>query len=290
MKGTAISLAIVISGASWAGTTKPIAYRSVLSNGVRYHAVVADMRSNRVAVETAASSRFRTASSLVRDNKATAAITGTFFNPASALPVADVLVDGKLVAEGNRGSVLGVTWFGDVRVFDIPYRQTFNWFPYRYALRGTVRIMSGGVVAPNPKAQKFRDSRVWSKAKRTAAGVTKDGNLVFIATNSNVYLRDIGNAMKKLGVVDAVALDGGSSTHLSYRGKSVISAGRSLTNMLILKELSADAGDWAQYPIRRRHAGPATFLVTCPTKYWPLPTATTAKPTSERQASLGNRK
>lgn len=269
---------------------KPIAYKSVVSNGVRYHAVVADMRSNRVSVETAASSRFRTASSLVRQNQATAAITGTFFNPADAIPVADVLVNGQLVAEGNRGSVLGVTWFGDVKVFDIPYRKEFNWFPYRYALRGTVRIMSKGVVAPNPKAQKFRDARVWSKARRTAAGVTKGGNLVFIATNSSVYLRDIANAMKKLGVVDAVALDGGSSTHLSYRGKSVISAGRSLTNMLILKELTADEGDWAQYPIRRRHTGPATFIVTCPTKYWPLPAVTTPRPVTERQTALGGQK
>lgn len=256
-------------------STKPISYRTVKSNGARYHAVIADMRSNRVRVETAASTKFRSASSIVRQHKATAAITGTFFNTSSAIPVADILVDGKLVGEGNRGSVLGVTWFGDVRVFDIPYRQTFNWFPYRYALRGTVRIMSNGVVAPNPKAQKFRDSRVWSRARRTAAGVTKGGNLVFIATNNSVYLRDIANAMKKLGVVDAVALDGGSSTALSYRGSNVISAGRSLTNMLILKELTAEEADWAQFPIRRRHAGPATFLVTCPSKYWPLPAMTT---------------
>lgn len=263
---------------------KPISYRSVVCGGVRYHAVIADMRTNRVLVETAASSGFRSASGLIRSSKATAAITGTFFNPASAQPVADVIVDGRQVAEGNRGSVLGVTWFGDVRVFDTSYSHEINWFPYRYALRGTVRIMRDGIVAPNPKAQKFRDPRIWGRARRTAAGVTKGGNLVFLATSSSVYLRDIGAAMKKLGVVDAVALDGGGSTCLSYRGKRIISANRSLTNMLVLKELTPDEGEWAQYPIRRRHAGPATFLITCPTKWWP--TATNPDPGGIASASL----
>jgi hypothetical protein len=261
--------ALFLGGSAYA-QVKPVEYKSIRSGNVSYHAVIAHVRTGRVAVEAVGSTKFKSASTIIRSKKPVAALTGTFFNTRSAFPVGDILVNGSLVGEGNRGSVLAVDWFGDVKVFDIKHNTEFNWFRYQYALRGTVRIISGGKVAPNPRAQKFKDPRIMGRASRTAAGITKNGDVVFMATKSNVYLRDIGNAMRKLGVVDAVSLDGGSSTCLYYRGSYKAAPGRSLTNMLLIYELSPEEGEWAQYPIRRRHTGPASYVVTCPTKYWPV--------------------
>ncbi|MCE9557917.1 MAG: phosphodiester glycosidase family protein [Armatimonadetes bacterium] len=268
--------------ALWAGDPqKPIEYRTVKSGGATYHAVIAHMRTQRVAVSTVASKSLQSARSMVNNAGATVAVTGTFFSTSSGIPVADVIVNGKRVAEGRRGSILGVTWSGDVKVFDADFNQDLNWFDYRYALRGTVRIVTQGKVSADPKGQKFTDRRLWSSTARTAAGVTRSGDMVIMATKSGVYLSDIARAMLRLGVSDAVALDGGSSTCLYYRNKFVCAPQRNLSTMVVLKELTPDEGEWAMAPLRRRHTGTANYLITCPSKWPTNPTrrvSATAKP------------
>lgn len=263
-------LLFAVSGSTVASADgPPIRYRSFPAGGGTYHAVIADLRSPRVEVETYAAKGLRRPSTLIKNSKATVAMTGTFFNTGNGDPIADVLVDGKLKNLGGRGSVLGVDWFGNVQVFDTGLNESVNWFDYRYALRGGVRVVRDGVVAPDPGSQSFRDRAIWQSNPRTGAGVTHDGNLVLIATGAGVTLTQLGNAMKKMGVVNGVSFDGGSSTCLFYRSKYVLRPGRSLSNLLVLRELSVDDGEWASYNVRRRHTAPVSTLVTCPTK-WPV--------------------
>lgn len=230
-----IILATALGTAS-AETARPIRYQSFQDGYIYYHAVVADMSQSQVTAEAFYASELTNAWKMIGVRQPAAAITGTFFGWKTQQPIADVVVDGKLVATGNRGSAVGVDWFGDVHIFDTTYGKEIDWYAYKHLLRGTVRLIKNGKVSPNPKAQHFTDSSIWSKAPRTGIGLTKDNHLVLFATKNRVTLSEFGNAMKTLDVYNAVALDGGGSTMLYYRGALVLPPERNLSTMFILHE------------------------------------------------------
>jgi hypothetical protein len=212
----------------------PVAHVSFVVGKVRYHAVIVDMNAGKVSVKTVLAGGSHTAWSMIGKDQPIAAITGTFFSPAEAVPVADVLVDGNLKAKGDRGSCFGVDYYGVVSIFDEHFRQPVQWANFQYGLRGAVRVVSNGKVCPDPKAQKFHDRRIWSAASRTGIGLTKGGKLVFIATSKPVTLSQFGRAMVACGIKNGLSLDGGSSTCLYYNGQMLISPRRSLTNLLLI--------------------------------------------------------
>jgi exopolysaccharide biosynthesis protein len=215
-----------------------VGYETFRSGGKGYHAVKADLSTGIVAAETIYADSLVSPWTLVTRSYPIAAITGTFFAPQDGTPVADVMVDGKLVARGNRGSVLAVTDSGEVQISDKGYKRRFDWSGIKYGLRGAVRLISKGDVNPNPKAQRFRDPRIWGRAARTGVGIDHRGKLVLVATKQNVTLSELGRAMRKRGVVDAVSLDGGGSTCLYYMGKMVVPTSRRLSNMFVITNAS----------------------------------------------------
>ena len=215
---------------------RPIHYESFKQGKSYFHAVVADMSVNKVTAEASYSSQLTSVWNLISQRQPAAAITGTFFAFENQQPVADVVVDGNLVASGYRGSAVGVDWDGKVHIFDTKFQQPIEWYSYRHLIRGTVRLISDGNVAPNPKAQHFTDKNIWGRAARTGVGLTKDNRLVMMATPNKMTLSEFGKAMKRLGVHNAVSLDGGGSTMLYYRGELVLSPKRSLSNLFILHE------------------------------------------------------
>lgn len=217
------------------GKVSSVGYEILRQGRATYHVITANMASGRIGAETVHSPRLTSAWSLVERTEPVAAITGTFFSPASHIPVADVLVDGELVSRGSRGTAIGVSYFdGNIKIFDRPYREAVDWSPYQFGLRGAVRVLSKGKVCPNPKAQKFRDSAIWGRAARTGIALTKHGKVMLVATASAVTLSDLAKAMKAKGGVDGVSLDGGTSTCLYYNGKMLISPGRNLSNLFVL--------------------------------------------------------
>lgn len=207
-----------------------------------FHVIKADLREASITARTLHSPKLQSFADLVSGDQPQAAITGTFFDTRSGYPVGDVLEEGKLVAQGARGSVLAIDWLGRPSVFDSGWQERIDWSQYRSALRGTVRVVNAGKVAPNPKAQKFKDRRVWGMARRSGAGVTEDGQLVLVATTKNIYLSELGKAMASRGVVDGVNLDGGSSTALMFGGKMLIKPARKLSNLLAIYETQKKPG------------------------------------------------
>ncbi|MCC6686846.1 MAG: phosphodiester glycosidase family protein [Fimbriimonadaceae bacterium] len=216
----------------------PVEYQVVRWNNFAFHSVSVDLRSEQVSPAVIHSSRLESIWSLVQEDTPTVAVTGTFFHPTSASPVGDIVVDGKQTAEGYRGSVVAVDWYGDVKIFDSVFEKAIDWSPYRFALRGTVRIIRDGIVAPDPRSQKFRDPRVWSRAERCAVGTTNDGRLIIFATNHAVTLSELGKAMLQVGATNAVNMDGGTSAALLYRGDLKVRPARKLTNLFVVYERS----------------------------------------------------
>jgi hypothetical protein len=218
-----------------AGHKSPsLSYQLMAHGHARYHVVTADMRSGRFDAKTVYSPNLISIWTLLGRGKPVAAITGTFFSPRSQQAIADVLVDGTLVARGSRGSAIGVNYYGGVKIFHDSFRKRTDWGEYRFGLRGGVMLIRDGKVCPDPKAQRFRDRRIWGRAARTAIGTTKSGKLVMVATRSAVTLSELGKAMASRGVSDGISLDGGGSTALFYQGSLVVPPKRKLCNLFVL--------------------------------------------------------
>lgn len=236
-----LATAAIVLSVGTATQFAPIGYQAFKYGPNTFHVVTADMRSGMIGAATVHSPSLTSPWNLLNrlhapQAKPIAAITGTFFAPSSQRPVADVLIDGSLVASGSRGTAVGVDWFGGVKIFDKPYHEPVDWALYQYGLRGAVRVLSAGVVQPNPKAQRFRDSRLWGRAARTGLGTTKSGKVLLFATRAKVTLSELGKAMRARGALDAVSLDGGSSTCLYYKGSLVVPPSRKLSNLFVITQ------------------------------------------------------
>jgi hypothetical protein len=212
----------------------PLASISVRTPKGWVHAVQADLPSGRVAARVALAPRLLPARALISQHQPCAAITGSFFSWETQKPVAEVLLNGQLAASGRRGSVLAFRWSGEAEILDPGFERTFDWAPYRWGLRGGVRLMKGGKVNPDPKAQRFRDPAIWGRAPRTGAGITERGKLILAATARAMTLTEFGLALKSLGAVEGVSFDGGGSTMLYRTGEMVIPTSRPLCCLITL--------------------------------------------------------
>lgn len=203
-----------------------------------FHSIQADTNRDEITPTAYYSRRLTNFWSIAGKAQPVAAITGTFFAWENQQPVADVVIDGEQKAKGLRGSVLAVDWRGKPVIFDVPTNKKTDYSNYRYALRGMIRVVSAGEVNPDPQSQGFKDKRIWGKAARTAIGLTKEGKLMMVATTSSVTLSHLGKAMKSVGVVDGVALDGGGSTMLYYMGDVKVSPNRGLSTVFMVEKRS----------------------------------------------------
>jgi exopolysaccharide biosynthesis protein len=95
------------------------------------------------------------------------------------------------------------------------------------------RLVTDGFVTVDPSAEGFHDPKILSaSAERSAVGLTGDGRMLFVATSGTI--RDLADVMRDLGARDAMAFDGGASTGLWLRGKSLVTPGRLINNALLV--------------------------------------------------------
>src|SRR5205085_7241558 len=147
----------------------------------------------------------------------TIAITGTFFSTGSRVPVGDIVIDGQLAHFGGLGTALCVTDNNEVDfVRPAPYRHQ-DWSKYDFVLCCGPRLITDGVPYVEPWSEGFRDKHMLNRNGRLAVGVTKNKQLLIVATRRPIYLSKLAKAMRALGVADAINLDAGSSMGLYYK-------------------------------------------------------------------------
>ncbi|MBX3095772.1 MAG: phosphodiester glycosidase family protein [Fimbriimonadaceae bacterium] len=212
--------------------------RDFMFEGATYRMVVFDPARGEFSPQVILSPRLVPVRTLLGEEKPVAAITGTFFAWENGQPVGEVVINGDTQTAGARGSVLAVDWLGRVSIFDAPVRGWTDYFPYRFALRATIRVTRDGVIDPRPWDQGFRDRSLWGSAARTCVGTTPGGKLVMAATRNSVTLSGLGRAMASQGVNNLVALDGGGSTMLFANGRSLIGTMRPLNNLFVVYDRS----------------------------------------------------
>jgi len=208
------------------------------------------------SVTPAVSQELSTLESFAQKHQAVAAINGGFFDPANRKSTSIVVQQGQLVAEPSQNErlmnnpklapylkkILNRTEFrrylcGQTVLYDIALHTEPPLTGCRLmdALGGGPRLLpeltslqEGFLDFSNGEV--IRDSLNSSQPNaRTAVGITHDGSLLWVvvaqkleaSTTSGMSLQALADFMKTLGVEKAMNLDGGSSSSLYYKGKTL---------------------------------------------------------------------
>src|SRR3989338_2742447 len=90
-----------------------------------------------------------------------------------------------------------------------------------HVIAGGPRLISNGSIHITADEEKFKNDVKNSRTSRTAVGITKEYNLMFLVIEGNNHseskrvgatLKDLAEIMTDMGVIDAMNLDGGGSS------------------------------------------------------------------------------
>jgi len=176
--------------------------------------------------------RCETWSRLINRLRPTAAITGTYYDPATFIPVGTIISDGIGVHEGTVGTAL--TFTADNQARFTRGRLRVPRTALATVLRAGPRLIDQGRVSLMPGIEGFRDPSIVARKPRAAVGLTRSNKLLLVTVTKPLLLRDMARVMASLGAVDAMCMDGGSSAGLYYAGKSYQVPTRVMTNVLMV--------------------------------------------------------
>jgi len=171
-------------------------------------------------------------SSMIHRTRPDAAITGTFFGVKCLLPIGNLVRDGQLLYPPATGTTLAITRDNRAVLLATRADQELDWSQYSAAVFAGPRLVKDGATAVAPWAEGFTDPGHYRRARRTAVGITAHNKLLLVVVARPISLSHMAKIMKALRAREAVALDGGTSAALHYRGTAVVRPGRRLTNII----------------------------------------------------------
>jgi hypothetical protein len=241
-------LTLLLAFSLIAKTAKPLAkparpqpavvYSIRKAAGVKMHIVQADVRRSDVnlAIVTAKDgigSR-EPWSTLVNRARPVAAITGTYFDTVTGIPVGSIGVGGRSVFRGSVGTALAYKLDGRLTMQPVPPLAAFDPTGQEMWLRAGPRLLTRGRTTLYAKQEGFRDPSIFMRKKRSAVAITRSGKLLLVAVEHPITLRQLAAGLKGIGAYDAMCLDGGSSAGMYYGGKTCVAPTRKLTNLLVV--------------------------------------------------------
>jgi exopolysaccharide biosynthesis protein len=219
-------------------SSSPVVYYKTTSAGYPVHVVQVDLNREgvRLGVATAQSGlgTLDNWSRMIDRTRPTAAVTGTYFCTSSLLPIGSIVTSGQRVYTGTIGTAFTYEPTRGARIVSTKPGAVYPWSGRETVLQAGPRLLTSGHRTLWPEAEGFRDPAVFAKRKRTVLGVNAHNKLMLVAIERPVLLREAAAVMRGLGAMDAMCLDGGTSTGLYFRGKSHVVPGRSLTNLLVV--------------------------------------------------------
>lgn len=248
-------VAIALGAVTWAGSlgaepagASPVAIKRQQVKVGRHSWAVTTLRADladpktqlavRFAFDTGRALRRREAfAGMTRDTSAAALVNGTFFSVRTADTMGTVVSGGKVLQHrdwDDRGTALTIDATGRARIATLRLEGRPDHARARFSITSGPRLVRDGKVWLQPKREGFRDPSLFGRHPRMALGLTKGGRQLIVACfPSRMTLGEAAQAMRSLGVHDALNLDGGPSVGMAYRGKIVAKPRWGLTNALV---------------------------------------------------------
>ena len=219
--------------------------------GALTYVITADLNDPSIRIDIGIPERgFRHSESflrLVKRHAPTAAVTGTYFDTRTLLPVGSIVIAGKAVHKNaigtsvcfirsSRAAPAREASFGVlpylVKLFATKAGERCDWTGVECGIRTGPRLLAGGQYAFNPSREGFTHPGLFGSHRRMALGITSHSKLLLVAVRTPVTFGSLASIMKILGARDAVCLDGGGSSAMYYRGRLVCRPTRLLTNII----------------------------------------------------------
>lgn len=219
-----------------------VVYRKVMVQGTAVHVVQADLNRKSVQVTIALPEggigHAESWSHLIGRTRPSAALTGTYFDIPTAIPVGTIHIRGNTVHRGSVGTALAIDGANRARLVKCRPGRRDDWVDEVSVLRAGPRLLAQGQVSLYPYLEGFRDRAILAQKARTATGITRHNKLLLVAVARPISLRKLAAIMAILGARDAMCMDGGTSAGLYYRGKSHVVPRRAMTNLLVVYDRS----------------------------------------------------
>lgn len=134
--------------------------------------------------------------------------------------------DGVVIsAGGSKAAELDGLQLGQSVELDYSIDQPWN--TIRHAVCGGPRLIENGRLSINGKEEKFDHSIVYGRHPRTAVALTFDGDLLMVVVdgrtqrNAGMKLEELATYLRTLGARHAINLDGGGSSSMIIKGRTV---------------------------------------------------------------------
>lgn len=233
-----IAIVLFLSSLAWA-QNDPVVFTRETVRGAKINLVTIDLNSDAIDVRPILAPPGTTKSFnglLNQGGGAYTAITGTFFDPASAITVGNVVHNGRLMTEGSVGSVLTIGEDGQAKVRSLEGKmgRHIDWGGTKFAVSAGPTLIREGGITVSPSSEGFRDQGLYGPRIRAAMGVTPENKLLLLTSRQPVGLHHLARIFQDLGATEAVNLDGGSSTALYHGGKVISRPRRRLTNLIAI--------------------------------------------------------
>jgi hypothetical protein len=132
------------------------------------------------------------------------------------------------------GTAVAFTEGNVVSFIPTGYKAKTAWRFFDGVMRAGPLLVQSGQIAVGPREEGFVSLSPAAQRSRTAVGITPGRKLLLLAVKTPVSLWRLAKLMRELGAYHAVAMDGGSSTGLYFRGRMIAQPGRALTNALVV--------------------------------------------------------
>ncbi|GGR78719.1 LysM peptidoglycan-binding domain-containing protein [Deinococcus sedimenti] len=167
---------------------------------------------------------------LARRSGARVLVNGSYFHPQSYAPAGDIVMQGRLLTWGRIPQALAIT--PDNRAAIRPSATALlgrpldtTWTGMETVIATGPRILSGGQVVTRYSTA-FRDPALFGRAARSAVGLVSNRDLVLVSTHAKLTTTEMGKLLLRLGIRDALLLDGGSSAGIAWNGHAVLDSVR----------------------------------------------------------------
>lgn len=190
-------------------------------------------------------------------------VNGTFFNVRTYETFGNLVTGGRLVQRrdwDDRGTALVI---GRDRLARLMTLRDAGWPDYQDAwlvLPAGPRLVEDGRIALAPRKEGFQDPPLFGRKPRTVLGLSEGGRTLWVVTmRGSLTLQEAAQAMRRLGVSEALNLDGGTSVGLATGGKVRVHPRTPLTQALVVHDarhpapisLQAQYAAWLREPLPR---------------------------------------
>ncbi|HID06396.1 MAG TPA: hypothetical protein EYP10_04530, partial [Armatimonadetes bacterium] len=165
---------------------RSIAYEFRKVTGIAVHVITINMNDPEVKVSIAlAAGGIGTAEpfiSMVERMHPVMAVTGTYFDLRTRIPVGTIVIDGRPVHISPIGTALAITPDNRVQMIDVRLGKPRDWSGYETVLLCGPRLLRNAQIKLYPRAQGFRAPNLFTYRRRIAVGWRPNNKLVIVAT------------------------------------------------------------------------------------------------------------